>query len=73
MVLVSPAFHWFISVTSYTPVRCLQGKSAGARGELLRELKPYGTGYFILMCADALAARAKRAMALENMLTVERL
>lgn len=40
MVLVSPAFHWFISVTSYTPERCLQGKSPGARGELLRDDLP---------------------------------
>jgi hypothetical protein len=32
---------------------------------------PYGTGYLRIMCAEALAARAKRREAWENMLIVE--
>jgi hypothetical protein len=37
---------------SYTPVRCLQGKSvpSARSGELLRVDLPYGTGVFIIMC-----------------------
>lgn len=37
---------------SYTPDRCLQGKSlpSATRGELLRVDLPYGTGVFIIMC-----------------------
>jgi hypothetical protein len=51
----------------------LQGKSPGARGELLRVDLPKGTGFTMVMCAETLAARAKRAMALENMLIAESL
>jgi hypothetical protein len=74
MTCVVPASHWFIPRSMlYAPGRCLQGKSAGARGELLRVALLKGFGFNMIICAEALAARAKRRVAWENMLTFERL
>ena len=60
--LVSPAFHSFIVVTEYEsePV-ALQGKSEPllSRGLLLGW--PKGTGKLSIMCAEALAAKARIA------------
>ena len=50
----------------------MHGKSAGSNGELVRLEKPKGLGLFILMCAEALAAKATSRVVEKNMLMFKR-
>ena len=57
---------------SYTPVRCLQGKSDpdASNGELLREDFPNGVGVFMIMCELPKAASPKTAMVVDESMLV---
>lgn len=57
---------------SYTPVRCLQGKSdpEASKGELLREDFPNGVGVFMIMCELPKAASPKTAMVVDESMLI---
>lgn len=69
---------FLVAAGSYTPGRCLQGKSLpeASKGLLLREAWPYGAGVFNIMCALLAEKRAKavaiREMVFEGILLIVR-